>query len=276
MSNTTPSLTLSTPLTTQHLDEFVETGCLHLKRFIPSDLAHAAEEAIWRVVPQKRDQPENWPEGWTQPAGCWGLPEVQACFITPLIDAIDQLVGFGMHNTLRGNANSFGPIILFPQRDKTWRPPSPHIDQHGPMHRTFVLGIIAYTHDVPTRCGATALWPRAFKDLEDAALRLNKLPADVITSKSEFTPPADFYEAAGSIGDVLLFTRNGLHSSTLNLSDRPRVAMQTMVHLNAQGEAHCRNCEQPRTPIERIYDRHYTDYHLFNYFGCRAKNQGEA
>ena len=263
-------------LTPKQLDEFVDTGCLHLRRFIPAELAHAAEEAIWRTIPHKRNDPKDWPEGWTQPADCWQLPELKACFTTRLIDVIDQLVGAGLHGILRGNPNSFGPIILFPQRDKTWRPPSPHIDQHGPMHRTFVLGIITYTHDVPSRCGATALWPRAFKDLEDAALRANKLPADVIAMKNEFTAPTDFYEAAGHIGDVLLFTRNGLHSSTLNLSDRPRVAMQTMVHLTAEGEARCRNGDKPRTPVERIYDRRFVDYHLFNYFGCRAKNQGEA
>ena len=272
-----PAVPTPPVLSEAHLGAFVETGFIHLRKLVPAALCVAAEKAIWNTIPQKPDRPQDWPEGWTQPPGCWDLPEVRACFTPQLQVAIDQLSGVGHHDKPGGPSNSFGPIILYPNRDKTkWKPPSPHIDQHGPMHRTFVVGVLIYLHDVPPGAGGTAMWPGAFRDLEDRSVTLRKLPADVLMVSREYVPPTDYHETSGTIGDILLYTRNGIHASSPNHSERPRFAMQSMVHLNALGEFHCRNGTGPRTPVERIYDRHFVDYHTFNYFGCRAKNQNEA
>ncbi|MDA1140239.1 MAG: phytanoyl-CoA dioxygenase family protein [Planctomycetota bacterium] len=256
-----------------HIEDFFQNGFLHIPGLVPPDECEAAEQQVWEHLPGKRDDPSTWPEGGNQPWRHWfgdgNVWQIYEKYIDPIFNS---LAGEGLHDQGLTLAEKASPIVIFPTKDKEWSVGGPHVDQHGPIHRTLVLGALVYLHDVPKEAGATAVWRGIFRDLEDMSLERRKLACDLLNREQLFELKDKPVVHDFKTGDALILHRSTPHAGSLNTSRRPRVALQYHAHLNAAGEWHCRTKQEPRTVIERNYDRHFDEYLLFNYFGCRPKN----
>jgi ectoine hydroxylase-related dioxygenase (phytanoyl-CoA dioxygenase family) len=156
-------------------------------------------------------------------------PAVIACFTKDVRSAAAQL-------TLKWKALPSPPtvytITVLPSRSD-WRWPAPHIDHsiERDAHRTipppFRVGCLIYLNDVPSRAGATVVWPRSHRTLAAAAAAypddyryMSALNRDI--SKWALEPPVEVTAAAG---DVLFYDYLCAHAGSANTASEPRVAL---------------------------------------------------
>jgi len=248
------------PLTSEQLDMFEQTGVARLPGFLPRDNAAAMAEAIWADLRRRygveRDQPETWTLAPRSPRGWQAL--VRSGALNPLgtpelVDLGDAFLGRGAWTRPRRWGQ---PLVTFPTGD--WDVPhaSWHIDlpASGSPGRLSVLRIFAFVAPVAPRGGGTAYVAGSHRAVVDRARdaggeqRLNShhirsllqaeepwlaalLSAGGADRVERFMRrwgqmrdyPVRVEEMTGEPGDITLMHPAMIHVATPNALDRPRM-----------------------------------------------------
>ena len=154
--NTMPSLSH------EQIRQYKAQSYLLVSGLIPDEVAAAAEDAIWRAIGSRSDDPASWPEG-AAAHHVSECPELLACYTPEMLEAASRL------------ADEPGAEILAPKRAYAinvfpmageWTWPRPHIDhaikEHGykTFPRAFRVAAMTYLSDVPVHGGGTVVSAR--------------------------------------------------------------------------------------------------------------------
>ncbi|MCP3980963.1 MAG: hypothetical protein GY716_16835 [bacterium] len=115
-----------------------------------------------------------------------------------------------------------------------WRWRTPHVDhaneaaRHRTFPRPFRVATIVYLGDVNAQGGGTAVWPGSHRRM-DALARSDRTKYRYMWALNEDVQTLDLgapVELTPRCGDVLLYQCFCVHAATVNLSERPRLAVR--------------------------------------------------
>ena len=205
---------------------YAEQGYLLVTGLIPAEIAREAEAAMRRLIETA--------DGSGGHAGhqVFEEPALLACYTRPMLAAAARLAGDDPA-TIRPPSRAYA-INVFPQEGE-WQWPAPHIDHaiqehgHKTFPRAFRIAAMTFLSDVASHGGGTIVWPGSAQKL----LRLAETdPAQYETmwalnqdlSKADLGAPK---ELTPRQGDVLFYHCLCAHAGSQNVSDRPRLALNT-------------------------------------------------
>lgn len=209
-------------------EQFVEQGYLLVSGLIPEEIARAAEAAMWRACGADPADPSTW----KALAGHNVLdePALTACYTPEFLAAAAELAGDDPAG-FRPPSRAYAINVLPTDVEWTW--PRPHIDhaikEHG--HRTFPrafrMATMTFLSDVPAHGGGTVVWPGSQRTLE-ALAKSDPQKFETMWALNQELRSVDLgapVELTPRRGDVLFYPALCAHAGSLNVSDRPRLAM---------------------------------------------------
>ena len=215
------------------LSRFADDGFALVPGLIAPEVVSRAGEALCRRLDIRLDQPETWKDAAARIGEfAWAEdPEVLACYTPEMLAVVGRLAGEPPTAPLP--PDFWFSIIVFPSvGDWSW-PRWPHIDHskkednHPSDPPAFRIGAIVYLDDVPSRCGATVVWPGSHRvvaamvrDRPDRYAYRWMLVEDIFTT--DFGQPR---EVPAKAGDVLFYHHFLVHSGSHNAGPRPRLAI---------------------------------------------------
>lgn len=242
-------------LSNDEREAFVRDGYLLVREVFPRDVAADVAQQIIDVA-AARGEPIDGP----QPAGRSGYVLQQSLKEGPALDiitprytaAIDALCGAERTKPCVGVGYS---VIRFPEPGRTWEPAGWHIDGihfhhhiHSPEQGLIGLDLLT---DVEPEGGGTAIrvgshriTARILAAAEPDGLPHRELSSRVIDAIGD----CPVVEAYGRAGDVLLMHPHLLHGSSVNTSERLRIAANRCVSLHAP----MRFAREPGDPLSLV------------------------
>jgi hypothetical protein len=208
---------------------YAEQGYLLVSGLIPAEIETEAEAAMWRAIGAQPDEPASWAAiapGHT----VFEEPKLTACY-TPQILAAAARLSDDDPATFQPPKRAY-TINVFPQPGE-WRWPRPHIDHairehgHKTFPRAFRIASMLFLSDVPPHGGGTIVWPGSHRKLEALA----KSDPDhyelmwTLNQEMEKAGIGEPLELTPKHGDILFYHCLCAHSGSLNVSSRPRLAM---------------------------------------------------
>jgi hypothetical protein len=206
-----------------------EQGYVLVPGLVPGEIGTAAEKVMWELLQLSPDDPAAWPTG-TQGHGAFASPELVACYTPGVVAAAAALAGDDPA-TLRPPSRGYC-INIFPTAEE-WRWPRPHIDHaikeagHTTFPRAFRIAAMTFLHDVAPHGGGTIVWPGSHRRIE-ALARSDPERYELMWSVNQALRDLDLgapLEVTPRRGDVLFYHYLCAHAGSLNVSDRPRFAM---------------------------------------------------
>ncbi len=247
-----------TILSKDQIDQYDRDGYLLVSGLIPEVIAAKAEAAMWRCVPiGDRDEPTSWQHA-RGGIRLFNDADLANCYTPEYLAATAQLTGddpstfskcsihpktYCAPDFLAAQAagedltrffkwHSVYAIIIFPSSGE-WTWPGPHIDhslkEHH--HRTFPpvfrSGTLTYLNDVQRHGGGTVVWPGSHQKLEALAKQAPERYEyrHTLTEDIQKVPLGDPIELTPKRGDVLFLHHLCAHGGSMNLSHRPRFAL---------------------------------------------------
>jgi hypothetical protein len=216
-------------LTEEQRQSYEEDGYLLVSGLIPAEIAAAAEAAMWRLLGVSPTDREAWAE-LPRGHGSFDSPELVACYTPEFVAAAAQLAR-EEPGTLRPPRAGYA-INVFPQPGP-WNPPSPHVDHaikehgHKTFPRAFRIAAMTFLSDVPVHGGGTVVWPGSHRRLE-ALARSEPERYELMWALNQCIRDLDLgepVELTPRQGDVLFYHYLCAHAGSMNVSDRPRFAM---------------------------------------------------
>lgn len=216
-------------LTKEQRQSYESAGYLLASGLVPFEIGAAAEAAMWRLLGVSPTDPDSW-AALRRGHGSFDSPELVACYTPAFLAAAAQLAGEDLA-TMHPPRSAYA-INVFP-RPGPWTLPSPHIDhaikEHG--HRTFPrafrIAAMTFLNDVPPHGGGTVVWPGSHRRLE-ALARSDPERFELMWSLNQSLKETDLgepVELTPRRGDVLFYHYLCAHAGSMNVSDRPRFAM---------------------------------------------------
>ncbi len=217
-------------LTVEQVRQYAEQSYLLISGLIPEEIATAAETAMWRLLHARSDDPTSWPRSGGHQI--YDSAELLACYPPAMLAAAAQLAGEPAE-TIRAPGRAYA-INIFPDSSE-WHWPQPHIDHaiqdHGQktFRRAFRIAAMTFLGDVPTHGGGTIVWPGSHALLErlaknDPARFETMWALNQELAHLELGPPV---ELTPRRGDVLFYSYLCAHAGSRNISDRPRLALNS-------------------------------------------------
>jgi hypothetical protein len=206
-----------------------ESGYLLVSGLIPPEVSEAAEAAMWTVIGARPEDPATWVEV-AKAHQAFESAEVSACYTPAYVAAAEQLAD--------EVAGSFRPpprpyaINVFPT-EGPWQWPRPHIDHairehgHKTFPRAFRIAAMTFLSDVAPHGGGTVVWPGSHRRLE-ALARSDPSRYELMWTLNQSLREIDLgepVELTPRRGDVLFYHYLCAHAGSMNVSDRPRLAL---------------------------------------------------
>ena len=245
-------------LSKDQVDQYDRDGYLLVSGLIPEEIAAKAEAAMWRWVGINPDEP---PASWEDVPGgirLYNDADLVNCYTPQCLAAAAQLTRddpstFSKTRThpktysapdFRAAQEAGEDLTRFFRWDCTyainvfpgsgeWTWPTPHIDHSLPEHNqktfppVFRLGALIYLNDVERHGGGTLVWPGSHHKME-ALARQKPERYEYRSPLNEDLHEIDCgnpIELTLKRGDVLFLHHLCAHSGSLNLSNRPRFAL---------------------------------------------------
>lgn len=218
-------------LTEAQARQYAQDACLLVSGLIPEEVSAAAEAAMWRLLEADPADPSSWAHLKTAHQ-TFESPELLACYTADLLATAAQLAG-DPPDSIQVPKRAYA-INVFPTTDE-WHWPGPHIDHaikehgHKTFPRAFRVAAMTFLSDVPTHGGGTVVWPGSHAILE----RLAKSNLErfemmwVLNQELRNQPIGDPVEMTPKRGDVLFYSYLCAHAGSQNVSDRPRLALNS-------------------------------------------------
>lgn len=230
-------------LTDDEANHFLEKGYVRVRGCVDPDLARRWIDRAYERLGYEKDDPSTWEEEivWMYPDSRLPVREVSEkawgaiCDVVggeARIDPADYKAKghFGQFSA-RTWSDSF--IVNFRKgADQPWEPPSATMGrwhQDGAFFRHFLnsreqaLLTIVYWSDVPHQAGGTFIAPDSVKHVARyLADRPEGVPPSEMPFRELIGQCGEFVEVTGEVGDFVILHPFMLHSSSSNLSGRPR------------------------------------------------------
>jgi len=220
---------MQSPLSTAQVQQYREEGYLLVSGLIPKEIAVKAEAAMWDAIGVSPDDPESW-KAVSRRHTNFPKAELTACYTLEFLAAAAQLA--------EDDPSIFKPprsgyaINVFPTSGE-WKWPGPHIDHaikehgHKTFPRAFRIATMTFLHDVTQHGGGTVVWPGSHKKLralgESDPVKYEYMW--VLNSDMRKVDIGQPVELTPKQGDVLFYQYLCCHAGSMNLSRRPRFAM---------------------------------------------------
>ncbi|MCZ6677017.1 MAG: phytanoyl-CoA dioxygenase family protein [Candidatus Poribacteria bacterium] len=246
------------PLSQAQIEQSDREGYLLVSGLIPEEIAAKAEAAMWRCAGLDPDEP---PASWENAPGgirLYNDTDLKNCYTPQCLAAAAQLTGedpstFGKSDTHpktycapdfleaqeRGEDltrffrwDCTYAINIYPSSGE-WTVPTPHVDHSMQEHNhktfppVFRIGALIYLNDIERHGGGTLVWPGSHHTLEALAKQqpdryAYRHTVNAGLDKIDFGAPD---ELSLKRGDVLFLHHLCAHSGSVNLSNRPRFAL---------------------------------------------------
>jgi hypothetical protein len=209
------------PLTESQLRDFERDGYLHVTGLIPDEVSRDGADVLERVA-----------RGGTEInfVAVEPDPALSRCY-TPQVLAAAARLAQEPPDTFHAPSSGYALIVL--PEPGPWKWPQPHLDhaikkyEYPIFPRPFRIASMAYLSDVASHGGATVVWPGSARRLREAAereperFRLMWQINEELSNRDLEEP----VEITARRGDVLFYDYLCAHSGSMNVSDRPRLAM---------------------------------------------------
>ncbi len=216
-------------LSAEQQRQYETEGFLLVSGLIPAEVAAEAEAAMWRALNADPQEPTSWEAARSAPR-VFEEPALLACYTEPMLAAAATLAGDDPA-TFQPPKRAFA-LNVFPQEDE-WQWPGPHIDHalkehgHKTFPRAFRIAAMTFLSDVPPHGGGTIVWPGSHLKLERLA-KSDPARYELMWTLNQEIRSVDLgdpVELQPKRGDVLLYHYLCAHSGSMNVSDRPRLAL---------------------------------------------------
>jgi len=223
------------PLTQGQVQQYEREGFLLVSGLVPEPVAAKAEEAMWRLLEMRKDDPSTW-----RPhppfAQDHDSAELLAVYTPAVLAAAAQLAGEDVSTfPVPKHAHA---LNAFPETGSSfadWRPHGPHIDHSIPKdrHRTFPrafrVACMHYLVDCKPHGGNTVVWPRSHMRMwliarSDPERYEFMAPLGQIVGQMDFGRPLELVPRRG---EVLFYEVMCVHCGSTNVVDAPRFALNT-------------------------------------------------
>jgi hypothetical protein len=218
-------------LTTEQQDAYEELGYLLVSGLIPPETAAAAEAAMWGLIDASPHEPASW-IGRPTVAQSFESPELLGCFTPMYLATAAQLAGDDP-SSFRAPSQAYA-LNVFP-REGTWEWPHRHLDHsikehnHKTFPRAFRLAAMTYLSDVAPHGGGTVVWPNSRRRIE-ALAHSDPERFEMMWVLNQALHEVDLgepVELSPRRGDVLFYHYMCAHAGSMNISNRPRFALNT-------------------------------------------------
>ena len=205
----------------RQVEEFGERGYLVVSGLIPDEISRAAEVRLRAMVDSGESGGAH---------GRFDEPTLTACYTDAMLRAAAELANEDL--TLFPPPNEAYVINALPSPG-SWEWPEPHIDHaiekdgHKTFPRAFMIAAMTYLSDVDVHGGGTIVWPGSHLRLKALAESdparygfMWALNRDI--NKVDIGDPV---ELTPKRGDVLFYDTLCAHAGSMNVTVRPRLAM---------------------------------------------------
>jgi Phytanoyl-CoA dioxygenase (PhyH) len=208
---------------------YEEAGYLLISDLMPPEIAAAAEAAMWERIGARPGDPASWAEA-PRAHQSFESAEILACYTPEYLEAAAQLAGED-GGGFRAPKRTYA-INVFP-REGPWEWPRPHIDHaikehgHKTFPRAFRIAAMTFLSDVAPHGGGTVVWPGSHRRLE-ALARSDPSRYEMMWALNQSLREIDLAEPVELTprrGDVLFYHYLCAHAGSMNVSDRPRFAL---------------------------------------------------
>jgi ectoine hydroxylase-related dioxygenase (phytanoyl-CoA dioxygenase family) len=217
-------------LTQGQRDFYHQEGYLLVSNLIPEAISARAQEVMLQWAERDPHNPNNQSGGQAMQRSEEEIAAVAASYTPEIITAASELVG--EDRSIFDTPCHPYPLHSYPTKDE-WTLWQGHLDHsikehgHKSLPRPFRIATMLYLSDIDLHGGGTVVWPRSHKIMQALAESdpikyemmwvLNKhIPADEIGEPLEL--PA-------KRGSILFYHPFMVHSGSMNITDRIRLAM---------------------------------------------------
>lgn len=198
---------------------FFDQGYLLVEDVVPESLCAAVRSTICDYLGMTEDDPESWPERQSHGHGIVPIHHPQALWDLRQHPAVHQVFA-ALHGTEALWVTS--DRVSFKTRDPEAIEQGPAEAIHWDGNPTALTGLsiqgLVYLTDTAVDQGAFCCVPKLYRNL-DSYLEAHPEHAE---SRRPLIDPRDIEAVPGPAGSMVLWHRKTAHSSSVNLTDRPR------------------------------------------------------